>query len=79
MSVILPSIVALLLIGIYLYKKLFGKNVVKDQAEFEKEASVLDFKRKELIVDTEKLKEELKTPPKDLKPNEIEDFWGKND
>ena len=78
MSIILPSIVAILLIGIYLFKKFTGNKVIEQQADYQKKADVLDFKRKELIVDSSKLKEELKQPPKDLKPNEVEDFWNKD-
>ena len=53
------------------------KNVEVSVENNDKEAAVLDFKKKNLIVETDKLKEELKTPVKELTPNEGESLWDK--
>lgn len=63
------------LIGFIIYNKFQKSKVESSQKQYEKEAAVLDFKRKDLIVETNKLKEELKTPTKELTPSEVESFW----
>jgi len=68
------------LIGFIIYNKFQKSKIESSQKQYEKEAAVLDFKRKDLIIETDKLKEELKTPVKNLTPNEVESFWDdKND
>lgn len=73
------SILALLAIGYVLFKKFINKNEVKSsQVEFKAEDKVLEFKKKELIVDLDKLKKELaekENSGKTLTPEEIEQYW----
>lgn len=46
MEIVLPSLVILSLIGIYLYNKFIKVDLNVKQAEYNKEAAVLDFKKK---------------------------------
>lgn len=70
----------LLAILYFIYSKLTNAQVANSQAKYKKEDNLLEFKQKELVVYSEKLKKEIaeKTEDKELTPNEVEDHWNKD-